>query len=64
MGIFKIPNQRRVCKVKGRYPPIIPRTREADSTFKKLIEEDKVSICEKHFQPDDIDICKSFILSL
>ena len=36
----------------------ITKTIVMDKDFKNLIENDKVFTCEKHFKPEDIEICK------
>ena len=40
---------------------IITRDREIDSDLRRQINEDRLHICEKHFQPDEMYYCK-FIL--
>lgn len=37
----------------------ITRTREIDQEFRKRIEADKVFTCERHFDPEDIEIFHS-----
>ena len=36
----------------------ITRSRVIDHHFKELIAKDRVFTCEKHFKPEDIEICK------
>ena len=36
----------------------ITKTREKNSEFQRLIDNDSVFTCEKHVKPDDIEICK------
>jgi len=36
----------------------VTKTQEVDMDFKRLINIDRVYTCEKHFIPDDIEICK------
>ena len=36
----------------------LTKTRVLDAEFRKLIDNDKVYTCEKHFDPNDIEICK------
>ena len=42
---------------------IITRDREIDSDLRRQINEDRLHICEKHFQPDEMYYCK-FLLNL
>ena len=42
---------------------IITRDREIDSDLRRQINEDRLHICEKHFQPDEMYYCK-FIFNL
>ena len=42
---------------------IITRDREIDSDFRRQINEDRLHICEKHFQSDEMYYCK-FIFTL
>ena len=42
---------------------IITRDREIDSDLRRQINEDRLHICEKHFQSDEMYYCK-FILNL
>ena len=42
---------------------IITRDREIDSDLRRQIIEDRLHICEKHFQPDEMYYCK-FIFNL
>ena len=37
----------------------ITKSREVDQDFCKRMENDKDFTCEKHFEEDDIEICKS-----
>ena len=34
------------------------KSRKVDDDFQKMIDSDRVYTCEKHFAPDDIEICK------
>ena len=36
----------------------ITKTRVIDQDFRRLIAYDRVFTCEKHFAPEDIEICK------
>ena len=34
------------------------KSREKDAEFQKIIDNGTVLTCEKHFKPDEIEICK------
>ena len=36
----------------------IGKTREMDQAFRRQINDDTFYTCEKHFDPEDIEICK------
>ena len=36
----------------------ITKSLEKDAEFQKMIDNDTVFTCEKHFKPDEIEICK------
>ena len=36
----------------------ITKTRVIDQAFRRFIANDRVFTCEKHFDPEDIEICK------
>ena len=36
----------------------ITKTCEKNADFQRLIDNDAVFTCEKHFKPDEIDMCK------
>ena len=41
------------------------KSRESDSALKERIKNDRVFICERHFEAEDIEICKfEFVYSL
>ena len=40
----------------------ITKTREIDADLKELIKKDRVYTCEKHFSPEDIEICEYYML--
>ena len=67
LGIFKIPgpSQKDQSKEKWRKEllGIIKRGREVDKIFKEQIENGKVYICERHFKPEEIKICKFIYLA-
>ena len=36
----------------------IKKTREIDQNFREQLKSDRIYTCEKHFAPEDIEICK------
>lgn len=66
LGIFKLPKavNSEYSKWRADLLEIILRTRELDVDFKQQIQDDKISICELHFKPEDLDICKFFFPQL
>ena len=60
LGIFKLPAPSNDSRKKWRRDLLneITKSRVVDKAFKDKIEKDSVYICEKHFQPDDIEKCK------
>ena len=36
----------------------IKKTREMDQNFREQLKNDRIYTCEKHFAPEDIEICK------
>lgn len=60
IGIWKLPFPRNDEYKKWRLEWLneIKKTREVDSDFQKQIDGDRVYTCEKHFAPEDIEICK------
>ena len=60
IGIWKLPVAKDEASKKWRedWLSIITRTREIDQDFRRRIENGKVFTCEKHFDPEDIEICK------
>ena len=61
IGIFKLPaaKDENYKSWREQWLSKITRTRVVDADFKKQILEDKVFTCEKHFKPEEIEICKS-----
>ncbi len=63
VGIFKLPagsddfNKAWRAKILSK----ITKDRVIDAAFKERIENDKVYICEKHFEKDEIEICKYIV---
>ena len=60
LGIFKLPSPKdQEHKTwRGAWLSEITKAREKNSEFQRLIDNDSVFTCEKHFKPDDIEICK------
>ena len=60
IGIWKLPAPRNEEYKKWRSDWLneLTKTREVDSDFQKLLDSDRVFTCEKHFAPDDIEVCK------
>ena len=60
IGIWKLPAARNVEYKKWREEWLseLTKTRALDAEFRKLIDNDKVYTCKKHFDPNDIKICK------
>ena len=60
LGIFKLPAAKDSEHKTWRESWLgeITKTREKDAEFQKLIDNDSVFTCEKHFKPHEIEICK------
>ena len=60
IGIFKLPVAKDEAHRKWRNDWLeeVTKTREIDQDFREQIKNDKVHVCEKHFKPEDIEICK------
>ena len=60
IGIWKLPAARNAEYKKWRQDWLneITKARVIDKHFREMIENDKVYTCEKHFKPEDIEICK------
>ena len=60
IGIWKLPAARNAeyKKLREEWLSELTKTRVLDAEFRKLIDNDKVYTCEKHFDPNDIEICK------
>ena len=68
IGIFKLPSKILHKEWREKWLNEITKCRVLDKSFKIQIENDRVYTCEKHFSPDDIEICtystrKSLFLS-
>lgn len=59
-GIFKIPSASDKSKETWRKAlvHVVTRDRVVDASFRKQIVEGNVYICERHFNPEDIEIRK------
>ena len=60
IGIWKLPSARNALYNKWREEWLseITKTRVIDKDFQKQIDSDKVFSCEKHFKPEDTELCK------
>ena len=60
IGIFKLPiaSDESNCKWREAWLSEITKTRMMDQDFRNQITNDRVYTCEKHFNPEDIEICK------
>ena len=60
MGIWKLPAPKDEAHKKWRQTWLneITKTRESDAPFKVLVAKDRIFTCEKHFEPEDVEICK------
>ncbi|XP_066925034.1 uncharacterized protein [Clytia hemisphaerica] len=57
IGIFKLPKATNEVNKQWRDDilGIILRTRQLDADFKNQLDNDNISICEKHFKPEDLE---------
>ena len=39
-------------------PPILTKYRVQDDSFKRQLAADSLHVCERHFLPEEIEICK------
>ena len=61
IGIWKLPAPKDEAHKKWRddeWLQQITRSRDMDRHFKELLAKDRVFTREKHFKPEDIEICK------
>ena len=60
IGILKLPASKDEAHKKWRQEGLnkIKKTRASDAAFKVLVAKDRIFTCEKHFEPEDIEICK------
>ena len=60
IGILKRPAPKDQAHKKWRNEWLqqITRSRDMDPHFKELLAKHRVLTCEKHFEPEDIEICK------
>ena len=66
ISIFKIPKASNVTQEEWRNEmvSVITRDREIDQDLRRKIKEDRLHICEKHFNKDDMYHCKHFFSCL
>lgn len=60
IGIWKLPAARNSEYKTWRenWLSEITKARVIDTNFRQMINNDRVYTCEKHFKPEDIEICK------
>ena len=60
IGIWKLPSAKNDAYWEWRddWLSEITKARVIHQEFRELIGKDKVFTCEKHFDPEDIEICK------
>ena len=60
MGIWKLPLAKDEAHGKWRDEWLgeIKKTREMDQNFREQLKNDIIYTCERHFAPEDIEICK------
>ncbi|RMX56832.1 hypothetical protein pdam_00025512, partial [Pocillopora damicornis] len=61
IGIWKLPAPKDEAHKKWRQEWLneITKTRESDAPFKVLVAKDRIFTCEKHFEPEDVEIFHS-----
>ena len=64
ISIFKIHKASNVSQEEWRNElvNVITRDREVDQDFRRQIKEDRLHICRRHFNTDNMYHCKYFIL--
>lgn len=55
VGIFKVPKDK---KWRSEFLNVLTKYREKDDGFKRQLHIDSLHVCEKHFAPDEIIICR------
>ena len=58
VGIFKLPSEKFYKDWREKWLNELTKYRVCDINFKNQIKNDRVYTCEKHFHPDEIEICK------
>ena len=60
IGIWKLPAPKDEAhkKWRGEWLQQITRSRDLDRPFRELLAKDRVFTFEKHFEAEDIEICK------
>ncbi len=58
--IFKLPAPKNADfeKLRADWLNQISKSRVIDRDFKERIENDRVYTCERHFKPDELEICE------
>lgn len=60
VGIFKLPSKKLYPNWRENWLNVVTKSRVIDKDFRLQIESDRVYTCEKHFKPEDIEVCKLF----
>lgn len=63
IGIFRVPSAVKYKEWRTNWLSQVTKSRVIDSAFREQIENDRVYVCEKHFNPEDIEIRKIIFLS-
>ena len=58
IGIFQIPAENTNKEWREKWLNELLKVRELDADFRRQIAENNVHTCEKHFDKNDIEICK------
>ena len=64
ISIFRIPTKSDdvSTKTKEEWVRVVTRDREVDASLRKQINENNIHVCEKHFENDLIETCKSILV--
>ena len=58
IGIFKLPSEKLYKEWRSNWLNEIKKFRVVDKDCKNQIDNDRVFTCERHFKPEDIEICE------
>ena len=62
LEFLKLPSEKLYKEWRKSWLNEITKSRVVDQSLKNQIQKDKVYTCEKHFDQNDIEICKYIIL--